>query len=138
MITEGALSQGYLQLNLFTNNVSITHHVYPALGDTPRSSNTYITNGPTHFKSVANLFSVVGPVLNTREPNMLLQHLDEIQVYGGGDCPEMSLSGIKLGLENAQPSSFVYIFTDADAKDAFLYNEVLDIAMAKRTSVSSR
>lgn len=67
---------------------------------------------------------------------MLLQHLEEIQVYGGGDCPEMSLSGIKIGLENAQASSFVYVFTDADAKDAVLYNEILDIAMAKRTPVS--
>lgn len=67
---------------------------------------------------------------------MLLQHLDEIQVYGGGDCPEMCLSGIKLGLENALPNSFVYVFTDADAKDAFLYDEVLGLAQTKRSPVS--
>lgn len=84
----------------------------------------------------ASSFAVVGPVFKTSDPYLLLQHLEEIQVYGGGDCPEMSLSGIKIGLENAQPSSFVYVFTDADAKDAGLYNEILDIAMAKRTPVS--
>lgn len=57
-------------------------------------------------------------------------------MYGGGDCPEMCLSGIKLGLMNAQSNSFVYVFTDADAKDAFLYNDILDLAMAKRVPVS--
>lgn len=82
------------------------------------------------------IFADVGPVLNTKNSSMLLEHLEGIQVYGGGDCPEMSLSGIKLGLQNAEPNSFVYIFTDADAKDAFLYNEILDIAQTKRTSVS--
>ena len=85
----------------------------------------------------SSVFAVVGPVLNTPDPKVLLQHLAELEVYGGGDCPEMSLSGIKLGLENAGSGSFVYVFTDADAKDAFLFNQILDIAMAKRTPVSN-
>lgn len=48
----------------------------------------------------------------------------------------MCLSGVKLGLENALANSFVYIFTDADAKDAFLFTEILDIAQNKRSPVS--
>ena len=49
----------------------------------------------------------------------------------------MCLSGLKLGLEYASSGSFVYVFTDADAKDAFLFNQVLEMAMAKRTPVSN-
>lgn len=48
----------------------------------------------------------------------------------------MCLSGVKLGLENGLANSFVYIFTDADAKDAFLFTEILDIAQNKRSPVS--
>lgn len=74
-------------------------------------------------------------MINTRNPNELLDHLRSVNVYGGGDCPEMSLSGIKLALENALPNSFVYVFTDADAKDEYLFYEVLNLLQQKRTSV---
>ena len=49
----------------------------------------------------------------------------------------MCFSGVKLGLENASRGSFVYVFTDADAKDKNLFNQVRELAMAKRTPVSS-
>lgn len=47
----------------------------------------------------------------------LLETLDEFKIWGGGDCPEYTLSGISLALKYALPKSFVYIFTDASAKD---------------------
>ena len=49
----------------------------------------------------------------------------------------MCFSGVKLGLENASRGSFVYVFTDADAKDKNLFNQVMEMAMAKRTPVSN-
>uniref|UniRef100_A0A1B0D2W5 Ig-like domain-containing protein n=1 Tax=Phlebotomus papatasi TaxID=29031 RepID=A0A1B0D2W5_PHLPP len=59
---------------------------------------------------------VVGPALITTDPNKLLKRLDEITVDGGGDCPEKSLSGIKIALEECLPGSFVYItFIAADS-----------------------
>lgn len=73
----------------------------------------------------------------TTNPQELLNELDRVTVYGGGDCPEMCITGIKFALEKCLPNSFVYVFTDADAKDAYLMPNALSLLQEKRTSVSN-
>ncbi|XP_072945604.1 hemicentin-2-like isoform X2 [Epargyreus clarus] len=53
----------------------------------------------------------------TRDPAEFLKKLGEIKVGGGGYCPELCLSGIKRAIEESNPNSYIYVFTDATAKD---------------------
>ncbi|XP_026323130.1 hemicentin-1-like [Hyposmocoma kahamanoa] len=61
--------------------------------------------------------------------------LDFINVYGGGDCPEMCMTGIKKALIESRPRSLLYIFTDASAKDYEKYEEIKDLAQRKLSQI---
>lgn len=69
---------------------------------------------------------------NVSEFKMILQ---ELNVGGGADCPEMSLTAIKNGLEISLPNSFIFVFTDADPKDKNLLPNILQLIREKHTQV---
>ncbi|KAK3876548.1 hypothetical protein Pcinc_018676 [Petrolisthes cinctipes] len=79
----------------------------------------------------------VGPVTVTTDPREFQASLrrSQLDIYGGGDCPEMALLAIKQALEVSLPSSYVYVFTDARAKDYHLLDDVLRIIERKQTQV---
>ncbi|XP_062829654.1 von Willebrand factor A domain-containing protein 7 isoform X2 [Anolis carolinensis] len=65
-----------------------------------------------------------GPAFKTHNVNELKNYISRLTVDGGDDCPEMSLSGLKLALDESLPSSKIYSFTDASAKDEHLKEQV--------------
>ncbi|XP_075343581.1 von Willebrand factor A domain-containing protein 7-like [Odontesthes bonariensis] len=72
-----------------------------------------------------------GPLMRTTDPKVFKNQINSLVPSGGGDTPELSLSGLQLALTGAPPNSEIFLFTDAPAKDAYLRNTV--IALIERT-----
>ncbi|CAJ0582924.1 unnamed protein product, partial [Mesorhabditis spiculigera] len=77
----------------------------------------------------------LGEIIDTTDALYFQRQLGKVHVYGGGDCPEMTLTGIKKALEISLPSSFIYVFTDARSKDHHLEPQVLNLIQEKQSSV---
>nr|XP_055060958.1 von Willebrand factor A domain-containing protein 7-like [Misgurnus anguillicaudatus] len=58
-----------------------------------------------------------GPLIKTRNAENFKKAISLLKANGGGDEPEMCLSGLELALAMAPPYSDIYVFTDAGAKD---------------------
>ncbi|XP_077186956.1 von Willebrand factor A domain-containing protein 7-like [Paroedura picta] len=79
----------------------------------------------------------VGPVRITHNVNTFESFISSLRASGGGDCPEMSLTGLKLALQESKPRSKIFIFTDAGAKDASLLDEVKVLIDSSKSEVNA-
>uniref|UniRef100_A0A3B3X834 VWFA domain-containing protein n=1 Tax=Poecilia mexicana TaxID=48701 RepID=A0A3B3X834_9TELE len=77
-----------------------------------------------------------GPLLQTTDPEVFKSYINSLTPNGGGDAPEMSLSGLQLALTGAPPNSEIFVFTDAAAKDEHLKNTVLALIEQTKSVVN--
>lgn len=77
----------------------------------------------------------VGPISSSNSQVDFGAALDVLKAEGGGDCPELSLTGIGKALEQLSEGGHLFVVTDASAKDASLVSEVISLARGKRIKV---
>ncbi|XP_071360801.1 von Willebrand factor A domain-containing protein 7-like [Trachinotus anak] len=77
-----------------------------------------------------------GPMIRTTDPNKMKREISKLKADGGGDIPEMCLSGLQLALTGAPASSHIYVFTDATAKDIALKDTIVALIRSTKSTVS--
>ncbi|KAK1886140.1 von Willebrand factor A domain containing protein 7 [Dissostichus eleginoides] len=77
-----------------------------------------------------------GPMIRTTDPDKMKSEIAKLRADGGGDAPEMCLSGLLLALTGAPSSSYIYVFTDAAAKDLYLKATVIALTRSTKSTVS--
>uniref|UniRef100_A0A3B4VQH6 von Willebrand factor A domain containing 11 n=1 Tax=Seriola dumerili TaxID=41447 RepID=A0A3B4VQH6_SERDU len=76
-----------------------------------------------------------GPMIRTTDPDKMKKEISELTAQGGGDIPELCLSGLQLALTGAPASSHIYVFTDATPKDIALKDTILALIRSTKSTV---
>ncbi|XP_053182806.1 von Willebrand factor A domain-containing protein 7-like [Scomber japonicus] len=77
-----------------------------------------------------------GPLTRTTNADIFKDQINKLSANGGEDIPEMCLSGLQLALTAAPPSSEIFVFTDAPAKDAHLKSTITALIESTRSVVN--
>ncbi|XP_053710879.1 von Willebrand factor A domain-containing protein 7-like [Synchiropus splendidus] len=77
-----------------------------------------------------------GPLVTTTDAEIFKASINKLTASGGGDIPEMCLSGLQLALTAAPPSSEIFVFTDAPAKDADLKSTITALIESTKSVVT--
>ncbi|XP_053711313.1 von Willebrand factor A domain-containing protein 7-like [Synchiropus splendidus] len=77
-----------------------------------------------------------GPLVTTTDAEIFKASINKLTASGGGDNPEMCLSGLQLALTAAPPSSDIFVFTDAPAKDADLKSTITALIESTKSVVT--
>ncbi|KAM7010246.1 von Willebrand factor A domain-containing protein 7-like [Tautogolabrus adspersus] len=77
-----------------------------------------------------------GPMTRTTDAEIMKREISKLTANGGGDVPEMCLSGLQVALTGAPASSHIYVFTDATAKDIQLKDTIVALIRTTKSTVS--
>ncbi|XP_061535718.1 von Willebrand factor A domain-containing protein 7-like [Phycodurus eques] len=77
-----------------------------------------------------------GPLLMTTDADKFKESISQLTASGGGDIPELCLSGLQLALTAAPPLSEIFVFTDAPAKDAALKSTITALIESTKSEVT--
>ncbi|XP_029949301.1 von Willebrand factor A domain-containing protein 7 [Salarias fasciatus] len=77
-----------------------------------------------------------GPMIRTTDADKMKTEISKLKANGGGDLPEMCLSGLQLALTGSPSSSHIYVFTDATAKDIALKDTIVALIRSTKSTVS--
>jgi hypothetical protein len=72
-----------------------------------------------------------GPTSATNDAGLFKSLINGLGAFGGGDCPELAMTGMYNGLSLADPGGDLFMYTDAAAKDASLAGAVISLAKSK-------
>ncbi|KAM7393983.1 hypothetical protein PAMP_020812 [Pampus punctatissimus] len=77
-----------------------------------------------------------GPLMKTTNADLFKESINKLSASGGGDTPELCFSGLQLALTAVPPSSEIFVFTDAPAKDAHLKNTITALIESTKSVVT--
>ena len=78
----------------------------------------------------------MGPVTVTSDAQRAIDAVNNLTASGGGDCPELGMTGLYQALLRCLPETIIYYFSDADVKDEFRKNEVMSLAKEKKVKIN--
>ena len=93
--------------------------------------NSYYLSCYSHYA-----ISDVGPVTVTNDAQEVIEAVNNLTANGGGDCPELGMTGLYQALLHCLPESNIYYFSDADVKDEWRKNEVDSLAKDKKVKLN--
>ena len=67
---------------------------------------------------------------------MFLSALGQLTAAGGGDCPDLALTGLHSAVDNCNSDCSVFVITDADPKDKGSLDRVKNLIVTKRIQVN--
>ena len=62
--------------------------------------------------------------------------LNQLSAEGGGDCPDLALTGLRSAVDNCNSDCAVFAITDADPKDKGMLESVKKLIVTKRMQVN--
>ncbi|KAF9775388.1 hypothetical protein IL306_006507 [Fusarium sp. DS 682] len=80
---------------------------------------------------------LTGPVTTTSDFNTFQEVISSLSAEGGGDCPELAFTGLAAALDVVDEGTSVFLFTDAEAKDAELAGTVRANALSRNVNIYS-
>ena len=72
----------------------------------------------------------------TSDAEVVIEAVNNLTASGGGDCPELGMTGLYQALLHCLPESVIYYFSDADVKDEWRKNEVDSLAKEKKVKIN--
>jgi len=72
----------------------------------------------------------------TSDAEVVIEAVTNLTANGGGDCPELGMTGLYQALLHCLPESNILYFSDADAKDESRKNEVEFLAKEKKAKIN--
>ena len=72
----------------------------------------------------------------TSDAQTAIDAVNNLSITGGGDCPELGMTGLYQALLHCLPETIIYYFSDADVKDEFRRNEVMSLAKEKKVKIN--
>ncbi|XP_078674681.1 von Willebrand factor A domain-containing protein 7-like [Branchiostoma floridae x Branchiostoma belcheri] len=100
------------------------------------SSRVGSPTAPSNFILVPFNDPDVGPAVVTNNPEEFKAAIGSLEADGGGDSPEYSLGAVQIALARSLPGSTIFVFTDAEAKDAELLESVTSLGIQKNIKVT--
>lgn len=95
-----------------------------------------IETGSITFNYVLVLFNDPGvSYFITTDKEEFSKKLWEILVYGGGDCPENSLTGLSKAIEVSSSEAHIFLLTDADSKEKEVSTELDQLIQYKKPKI---
>ncbi|XP_041969391.1 hemicentin-2-like [Aricia agestis] len=77
----------------------------------------------------------VGTIISSSTSDGLVDALRTLELKWEGNCPEITVTAIKKALEASKPESYIYVFTDAQAKDSNLVDNVKRLCRTRLSQV---
>jgi len=72
----------------------------------------------------------------TSDAEVVIEAVNNLTANGGGDCPELGMTGLYQALLHCLPESNILYFSDADVKDESRKNEVESLAKEKKAKIN--